>query len=147
MQEGAVYYPPDFPGLAIRVEKARGPKCPRCWNHDINIGTSGHDPELCDRCARVLNEQDIQDENPALTLQELKDIYNGEEGGIWAHYGVAIFPAILDYYNSKLVAIWNAEGKDEGLWEDTYGITWIAYRHRPKEEKNRYYQYLKEKGE
>ena len=37
---------------AVRLSDA--PKCPRCWNHDANIGTAGHHAELCDRCARVL---------------------------------------------------------------------------------------------
>lgn len=144
MQERIVYHSSKFPGLTIRIEKARGPKCPRCWNHDINIGKPGHHPELCDRCAQVLKDEAIILNNPILTLQELKDMYNAEDGPIWVHYGVAIIPAILDYYDGKLIAIWDAEGKDEGLWEDTYGVTWIAYRHRPIEEEDRYYPYLKD---
>ena len=43
-----------FDGLTVKVSPAAGPKCPRCWNHDVHIGAAGHHAELCDRCARVL---------------------------------------------------------------------------------------------
>ena len=41
---------------AVSVKLSEAPKCPRCWNHDERIGTDGHHEELCDRCARVLND-------------------------------------------------------------------------------------------
>ena len=41
---------------AVSVKLSEAPKCPRCWNHDERIGTDGHHAELCDRCARVLND-------------------------------------------------------------------------------------------
>ncbi|MDE6589893.1 MAG: isoleucine--tRNA ligase, partial [Oscillospiraceae bacterium] len=40
----------------VEVKLSGAPKCPRCWNHDGNIGTPGHHAELCDRCAKVLGE-------------------------------------------------------------------------------------------
>ena len=43
-----------WPAVAVKLSEA--PKCPRCWNHDASIGTSGHHDELCDRCAKVLGE-------------------------------------------------------------------------------------------
>ena len=43
-----------FEGLTVKVSPAAGPKCPRCWNHDVHIGAAGHHAELCDRCAKVL---------------------------------------------------------------------------------------------
>lgn len=61
MSKTSTRYPTHIPDLFIRVEKAEGSKCPRCWNYDINIGTPGHHPELCDRCAKVLREAGIID--------------------------------------------------------------------------------------
>ncbi len=41
------------PGLRIRVERAAGAKCPRCWNVR-QLGEDARHPELCARCARVV---------------------------------------------------------------------------------------------
>ncbi|CAF0700886.1 isoleucine--tRNA ligase [Candidatus Methylacidithermus pantelleriae] len=38
----------------ITVQKAPAPRCPRCWRHDPEFGTTH--PELCPRCARVIGE-------------------------------------------------------------------------------------------
>ena len=46
----------EAPGMRVSVKLSEAPKCPRCWNHDASIGTSGHHDELCDRCAKVLGE-------------------------------------------------------------------------------------------
>ena len=54
--EGEGYKGEEFDGLTVKVSPAAGAKCPRCWNHDVRIGTAGHHAELCDRCARVLGE-------------------------------------------------------------------------------------------
>lgn len=43
-----------LPGLAIRVERADGEKCPRCWNYSTGIGSNATHPEICPRCARAL---------------------------------------------------------------------------------------------
>ena len=40
----------------IAVKLSEAPKCPRCWNHNEHIGTEGHHPELCPRCAAVVAE-------------------------------------------------------------------------------------------
>ena len=40
----------------VSVKLSEAPKCPRCWNHDANIGAPNHHAELCDRCAKVLGE-------------------------------------------------------------------------------------------
>ena len=45
-----------FEGVTVKVAPAAGEKCPRCWNHDVTIGTEGHHAELCERCAAVLGE-------------------------------------------------------------------------------------------
>ncbi len=41
-------------GPQVRVEKAPGAKCPRCWRWRSDAGTSAADPELCARCVRQL---------------------------------------------------------------------------------------------
>ena len=51
---GEGYTGEEFEGLTVRVTPAAGEKCPRCWNHDVTIGTEGGHAELCARCARVL---------------------------------------------------------------------------------------------
>jgi len=44
----------DFPKTAIRVEKADGTKCPRCWNYRVSLGQNSDYPDLCDSCAKVV---------------------------------------------------------------------------------------------
>jgi isoleucyl-tRNA synthetase len=43
-----------LPGLTIRVERAAGEKCPRCWTYSTDIGTNVEHPEICPRCAKAL---------------------------------------------------------------------------------------------
>ena len=54
--EGEGYKGEQFEGLTVQVLPAAGEKCPRCWNHDVTIGTEGGHAELCARCAAVLAE-------------------------------------------------------------------------------------------
>jgi len=42
------------PELKVRVEKAQGGKCDRCWNYATSVGDSADHPELCHRCVAVL---------------------------------------------------------------------------------------------
>jgi len=41
-------------GLRIKVEKARGEKCERCWNYATTIGESDQHPTVCHRCREAL---------------------------------------------------------------------------------------------
>jgi isoleucyl-tRNA synthetase len=41
-------------GLAVRVSRAAGAKCPRCWNYREDVGISPAHPALCGRCAQAL---------------------------------------------------------------------------------------------
>lgn len=41
-------------GLAVRVEKASGEKCERCWVYSDSIGTDSEHPTLCARCAKSI---------------------------------------------------------------------------------------------
>jgi isoleucyl-tRNA synthetase len=47
---------PGIAGLQIRVDKAAGQKCPRCWNYSTHIGESADYPTVCERCAAALGE-------------------------------------------------------------------------------------------
>ncbi len=40
----------------VKVEKARGKKCARCWNWHEEVGVSKEWPDLCPRCVRVMKE-------------------------------------------------------------------------------------------
>jgi len=46
------------PAIAVRVERAPGAKCPRCWNYRENVGASAAHPSLCERCAGALEGRD-----------------------------------------------------------------------------------------
>ena len=39
-------------GIYIKIEKATGEKCPRCWNYDSTNHTDG----LCNRCQKILTK-------------------------------------------------------------------------------------------
>ena len=45
-----------LPGLGIKVYRARGKKCERCWNYSVRIGEDADYPTLCERCVPVLRE-------------------------------------------------------------------------------------------
>ena len=45
-----------LPGLAVRVEKATGEKCPRCWNYSERVGEDPRHPAVCERCSAALEE-------------------------------------------------------------------------------------------
>jgi isoleucyl-tRNA synthetase len=39
----------------VRVTKADGTKCERCWKYDVQVGADPRHPTVCARCASVLN--------------------------------------------------------------------------------------------
>jgi isoleucyl-tRNA synthetase len=41
--------------LYIRVAKAYGDKCPRCWQYRTTIGENTEHPEICAQCADALS--------------------------------------------------------------------------------------------
>ncbi|MEG6616464.1 isoleucine--tRNA ligase [Peptococcaceae bacterium 1198_IL3148] len=43
-------------GLAVKVEKATGEKCERCWMYHKEVGQHQEHPTLCPRCAGVLTK-------------------------------------------------------------------------------------------
>jgi isoleucyl-tRNA synthetase len=44
----------EVPGLKIRIEKARGEKCERCWNYATTVGENSAHPTICHRCSAAL---------------------------------------------------------------------------------------------
>ncbi len=48
----------EIEGLKVRVERARGDKCERCWLYSTWRGVDPMYPTLCPRCTRVVRELD-----------------------------------------------------------------------------------------
>ncbi len=53
-------YQSQLPGLAVRVERATGRKCARCWNYSERVGEDANYPLVCERCSAALKEIDSQ---------------------------------------------------------------------------------------
>ena len=54
--EGEGSFKGELEDLSVTVAHAEGKKCARCWSYSATVGTvSGHD-DICERCARVLEE-------------------------------------------------------------------------------------------
>jgi isoleucyl-tRNA synthetase len=41
-------------GLTVRISRAKGQKCERCWHYETDIGQFSDHPSLCGRCVAVL---------------------------------------------------------------------------------------------
>ena len=52
--DGDLYQGKEIEGLAIKVAKASGEKCERCWRIDENLGTDPDHPTACPRCTQAL---------------------------------------------------------------------------------------------
>jgi len=56
--DGATASASEMPGLVgVRVERAAGQKCQRCWKHLTSVGSQPAHPSLCERCAEVVTSQ------------------------------------------------------------------------------------------
>jgi isoleucyl-tRNA synthetase len=42
--------------LAVRVDRARGDKCERCWKYTLDVGSDPEFPTICAACAAVVKE-------------------------------------------------------------------------------------------
>lgn len=51
--EGA-YNGGDIEGIEIKVERAAGAKCQRCWNWSTYVGEFSEAPDICERCHKVI---------------------------------------------------------------------------------------------
>ncbi len=45
-----------LPGLTIKIDRADGAKCERCWNYSTHVGENARYPKVCERCTRALAE-------------------------------------------------------------------------------------------
>jgi isoleucyl-tRNA synthetase len=45
-----------LPGLNIKIERADGKKCERCWNYSVHVGENARYPTVCERCSDALDE-------------------------------------------------------------------------------------------
>jgi len=52
----ATVEPGTAPALEVRIGRAPGAKCPRCWNYSPAIGGAGDDSGLCPRCREVVRK-------------------------------------------------------------------------------------------
>jgi isoleucyl-tRNA synthetase len=43
--------------IGVKVDRAPGVKCARCWKHLESVGREAAHPALCERCARVVTTQ------------------------------------------------------------------------------------------
>src|SRR5208283_2698639 len=43
-------------GLSVKIEKAAGQKCDRCWNYSEQVGKDQRYPTVCERCSAALKE-------------------------------------------------------------------------------------------
>jgi isoleucyl-tRNA synthetase len=48
-----------IPGLAVRVIRAQGQKCERCWNYSTRVGENADVPTVCERCVAALAEMGL----------------------------------------------------------------------------------------
>ena len=47
--------------LEIRVTKAEGSKCKRCWHWELGVGNHEEHPEICKRCVDAVESQKVTD--------------------------------------------------------------------------------------
>jgi isoleucyl-tRNA synthetase len=45
-----------LPGLSVKIERADGKKCERCWNYSTHVGENPRYPAVCERCSEALAE-------------------------------------------------------------------------------------------
>ena len=43
-------------GVSVKVGKAPGQKCERCWNYSTQVGEDTQYPTVCERCSTALQE-------------------------------------------------------------------------------------------
>jgi isoleucyl-tRNA synthetase len=41
-------------GITVRIARAAGEKCERCWHYETDIGQNPAHPTVCGRCVAVL---------------------------------------------------------------------------------------------
>jgi isoleucyl-tRNA synthetase len=49
-------------GVQVKVERAEGEKCERCWNYSVRVGESKRYPTACEHCVEALKEIEREEE-------------------------------------------------------------------------------------
>jgi len=44
-------------GVSLRIARAAGEKCERCWHYCTDIGENAIHPSICGRCIEVLDDE------------------------------------------------------------------------------------------
>jgi len=45
---------PEIKGIQVKIARAEGSKCERCWNYDVSVGKDETHPSLCTRCVTAI---------------------------------------------------------------------------------------------
>ena len=56
--DSTVWQSDEIEGFAVKVIRAAGEKCARCWTWSEDVGKDPSWPDVCGRCAGVLSELD-----------------------------------------------------------------------------------------
>ena len=57
-QEGvATVDVPEMGAFSVRIERAEGQRCARCWNYSSSVGSFSDHTDVCERCHPVLNQK------------------------------------------------------------------------------------------
>jgi isoleucyl-tRNA synthetase len=54
--EGDTFVSSEIKGLAVKVAKASGKKCDRCWKYDLTVGDESCSEGACKRCSSALEK-------------------------------------------------------------------------------------------
>ncbi|VAX25241.1 Isoleucyl-tRNA synthetase [hydrothermal vent metagenome] len=54
--EEGLFRSENAPGLTVKVSRAEGEKCDRCWNYSATVGESAEHPLICSRCVSHLGD-------------------------------------------------------------------------------------------
>lgn len=54
--EKGLFTDEQYPDIKVKVEKAKGDKCARCWMYSENLGTDERWPDICPRCAKAMQD-------------------------------------------------------------------------------------------
>jgi isoleucyl-tRNA synthetase len=55
------------PGIAVKIERADGAKCERCWKYTTDTGADPQFPTICAACAAAVKEM-LDDRQPPESL-------------------------------------------------------------------------------
>ena len=50
--------------INVKVRRADGQKCERCWNYSVRVGESSRYPTVCERCIEALAEIEANEDLP-----------------------------------------------------------------------------------